>query len=45
MTKVLVFLFILAALAGGGYYYLATAELPPPTHRIEKVIPDDRFEQ
>lgn len=27
----------------GGTAYLATRDMPPPTKRIEKVIPNDRF--
>lgn len=45
MKKFLVILILLGGLAAGGYYYLATFDLPPPIKRIEKVIPDDRFEQ
>lgn len=35
-------LLILLAL-GGGAVYLMTWDVPPPTQRIEKVLPDDRF--
>ena len=33
---------VLATLAGGAIY-LGTKELPPPTERVEKIIPNDRF--
>ncbi len=29
----------------GGVAYLATFDLPSPSARVEKVIPDDRFKQ
>lgn len=33
---------VLAVIVGGGIF-LATFDLPPPSAKIEKVIPDDRF--
>lgn len=40
--SIVVFLLLLVALAGGGVF-LATWEIPAPTAKVEKVIPDDRF--
>ena len=37
----LVLLMVLAAAAGA--VYLGSRELPPPTARVEKIIPNDRF--
>ena len=31
------------ALLGAGAAFLATWEIPPPSAKVEKVIPDDRF--
>ncbi len=31
------------ALFGAGAVFLATWEIPPPSAKVEKVIPDDRF--
>lgn len=37
-------LFVLFLLfVGGGAVFLMTYDIPAPTERIEKVIPDDRF--
>ena len=33
----------LLVLLGTGAAFLATWEIPPPSAKIEKVIPDDRF--
>ena len=30
-------------LLGAGAAFLATWEIPPPSAKVEKVIPDDRF--
>jgi len=30
-------------LLGAGAAFLATWEIPPPSAKIEKVVPDDRF--
>lgn len=35
-------LLVLAVVAGGGVF-LATFDLPPPSAKVEKVIPDDRL--
>tara|TARA_R110000787_G_scaffold16622_8_gene50417 strand:- start:28625 stop:28759 length:135 start_codon:yes stop_codon:yes gene_type:complete len=37
-----ILLLILAGIVGGGVY-LATWDMPPPSERLEKVIPNDRF--
>ncbi len=38
----IVFLLVLAALAGGGYW-LVTWDIPVPAERVEKPIADDRL--
>jgi len=38
----IVIAFVIVVLAGGTAY-LATRDMPPPSKRIEKVIPNDRF--
>jgi hypothetical protein len=44
MVKVLLVLFILLfVVIGGGFAYLATRDMPPPTTRIEREIPNDRL--
>lgn len=40
--SIVVLLLLIVALAGGGVF-LATWEIPAPTAKVEKVIPDDRF--
>jgi hypothetical protein len=37
------FWLLLAGLVAGGAVFLATWDIPPPTARIEQVLPDDRF--
>jgi hypothetical protein len=37
-----VLLLLLAGIVGGGVY-LATWDMPPPSERMEKVVPNDRF--
>ena len=32
-----------SALLGAGAVFLATWEIPPPSAKVEKVIPDERF--
>ncbi len=39
----LVVLFLVAVVVGG-IAFLATLDIPPPTHRVEKTIPNDRFD-
>ncbi len=41
-STLVLFVLVLAVLAGGGAY-LATWEIPPPTTAVEKVLPDERF--
>jgi hypothetical protein len=41
MAKVLVIVLIVAI--AGGVVFLATSDMPPPTAKMEKVIPNDRF--
>jgi hypothetical protein len=36
---------VLAVVVIGAVVYLVTFDLPPPSTRVEKVIPDDRFKQ
>lgn len=36
---------VLAVIVVGAAAYLVTFDLPPPSTRVEKVIPDDRFKQ
>jgi len=38
-----VILVLALLLVGGFVVYLATSEMRPPTERIERIIPDDRF--
>lgn len=38
----LLVILVLAIMVGGGIF-LATFDLPPPTAKIEKVIPDERL--
>jgi len=40
--SIVVFSLLILALAGGGVF-LATWEIPAPTAKVEKVIPDERF--
>lgn len=39
-----VILVLILLLAAGFVAYLATSEMEPPTERIEKVIPNERFQ-
>tara|TARA_B100000676_G_scaffold191645_1_gene188463 strand:+ start:5315 stop:5455 length:141 start_codon:yes stop_codon:yes gene_type:complete len=32
------------AVVVGGVAFLATWDIPPPTHHVEKTIPNDRFD-
>jgi len=41
LTRVLVIL-VLAVIVGGGVF-LATWDMPPPSAKVEKVIPNERF--
>jgi len=41
INRVLVVLFLVVVL--GGTVFLATWEIPPPTARVERVLPDDQF--
>lgn len=41
INRVLVVLFVVVVL--GGTVFLATWEIPPPTARVERVLPDDQF--
>jgi hypothetical protein len=41
MAKLLVLLVV--GVVAGGVAYLATSDMPPPTAKMEKVIPNDRF--
>ena len=36
---------VFALVIAGGAAFLATWEIPPPTHTIETVIPNDRFQR
>ena len=36
-------LVLLLVLALGGTVFLVTWEIPPPTSRVERVLPDDQF--
>ena len=38
------FLFLLVTVAVGGVAFLATWDIPSPMHRVEKTIPNDRFD-
>ncbi len=40
--SIVVLSLLILALAGGGVF-LATWEVPAPTAKVEKVIPDERF--
>lgn len=40
--SIVVLMLLIVALAGGGVF-LATWEIPAPTAKVEKVIPDERF--
>lgn len=40
----LVFILVVAA-AVGGVGFLATWDIPAPTAKVEKVIPDERFQR
>lgn len=40
--SIVVLSLLILALAGGGVF-LATWEIPAPTAKVEKVIPDERF--
>lgn len=44
MSKIagLLVVLVLAVIVGGGIF-LATFDLPPPSAKVEKVIPDDRL--
>jgi hypothetical protein len=41
INRVLVVLLLVIVL--GGTVFLATWEIPPPTARVERVLPDDQF--
>ena len=41
INRVLLVLFLVTAL--GGTVFLITWEIPPPTARVERVLPDDQF--
>lgn len=43
LTRILALL-LLAAI-GGGVVFLATWDMPPPTAKVEKVIPNERFQK
>jgi len=44
MSKFYLFVFLmLLAIVVGGAAFLATWDIPPPTNRVEKVLPNDRF--
>ncbi|MBF0168582.1 MAG: hypothetical protein HQL45_13230 [Alphaproteobacteria bacterium] len=43
ITRILVILLLLAI--GGGVVFLASWDLPPPTAKVEKVIPNERFQK
>ena len=44
MRKLTTFIAVaVLALLGAGAAFLATWEIPPPSEKVEKVIPDDRF--
>lgn len=36
---------LLLAAIGGGVAFLATWDMPPPTAKVEKVIPNERFQK
>jgi hypothetical protein len=37
------FLVLLLVLALGGTVFLVTWEIPPPTSRVERILPDETF--
>ena len=37
------FLVLFLVLVLGGTVFLVTWEIPPPTSRVERVLPDDKF--
>jgi hypothetical protein len=37
------FVVLLLVMALGGTVFLATWEIPPPTSRVERILPDDTF--
>jgi len=41
IVRGLIVLILVAVL--GGVVYLMTWDVPPPTQKVEKVLPDDRF--
>lgn len=41
INRVLIVLLLVLAL--GGTVFLVTWEIPPPTSRVERVLPDDQF--
>ena len=41
ITRVLLVVVLVAVL--GGTMFLVTWEIPPPTERIERVVPDDKL--
>ncbi len=44
MRKLTMFIAVtILMLIGAGAAFLATWEIPPPSAKVEKVIPDDRF--
>lgn len=38
-----IFVVLLLVMALGGTVFLMTWEIPPPTARVERVLPDDQF--
>ena len=44
MSKLKRFILIfVVAVVGAGAFFLLTWEIPPPTSKVEKVIPDERL--
>ncbi len=44
MSKLRIFIVIVVVAAvGAGTFFLLTWEIPPPTSKVEKVIPDERL--
>ena len=41
LSRLLMFIVLLALI--GGVVFLATWEMPPPTQRVEKAVPNERF--
>ncbi|MDA0260659.1 MAG: hypothetical protein O3A21_00455 [Proteobacteria bacterium] len=41
-TPIILLLIVLAGIVGG-FAFLATWDIPPPSARVEQVIPNDRF--